>query len=139
MLTGFVSGCFDWTTPGHITLFKGAKSQCDVLHILVADDETVRHYKGENRPILPIEDRVHILQACKYLDVIHILRKLPMDDNQFDLIKKIKPDVYFEGPDQSDKQIQKYLDELSIERVVVPINHPRLSDILYRIKGENNA
>ncbi len=132
MRTGFVSGCFDWMSPGHVRLFRAARTHCDTLHILMADDETIRYYKGPSRPLLTYEERVEILESCRYIDGIHKLHKVKGESNQSELIQKIKPDYYFEGRDATDKEIGQYLDELGIKRVILNTSPLHVSDILER-------
>lgn len=129
---GFVSGTFDWMSPGHVRLFRAARTHCDVLHILMADDETVHHYKGAGRPLLCYRERVEILETCCYIDGIHKLRKLPDDNNQFELIRKIRADYYFEGKDATDRDIQHYLDILDIKRVTLDTAELHITEILRR-------
>ena len=132
MKIGFVSGCFDWMSPGHVRLFRTARTQCDKLHILMADDETVRHYKGVGRPILSYEARTEILESCRYIDSIHKLHKVRGESNQSELIQKIKPDYYFEGADATDKEIGHYLGDLGIKRITLNTPPLHVSDILDR-------
>lgn len=132
MIIGFVSGCFDWMTPGHVRLFKEAKNHCHVLHMLMADDETVTHYKGPSRPLLTYDERVELVSACKYIDEIHKLRKIPEDSNQYELIRSIKPHIYFEGADATDKEIAVYLDTLNINRRTLNTPPLHVSDVLDR-------
>ena len=129
---GFSSGCFDWLSPGHVRLFKEARKHCDVLHILMADDATVRFYKGAARPLLTFSERVELITACRYIDEVHKLRKLPGGSNQFTLIKKIAPHIYFEGADATDQEIQVYLDTLNIKRITLDTPPLHVSDILQR-------
>lgn len=131
-IIGFVSGCFDWTTPAHVKLFRLAKEQCDELHVLMADDETVRYFKGPARPLLSYEERFILVINCQHVDYVHCLRKLPDESNQRDLIQEIQPHVYFEGNDQTDEFIGKYLKEFFIDRVVLSTNLPHVSEYLRR-------
>ena len=129
---GFVSGCFDWLTPGHIRLFQAAREQCDILHMLIADDSTVQFYKGHVRPLLSYEERCELVDACRYIDVVHKLRKVVNYSNQRELIKQIKPHCYFEGADSTDKDIANYLTEFNITRVTLYTEELHVSDILRR-------
>ena len=130
---GFVSGCFDWLSPGHTRLLKEAKSRCNTLHMLMADDQTVRYYKGKGRPLLTFYERVELIHACKYVDKVWELHKLPDFTNQVNLIKcVIKPDIYFEGIDATDKDIQSILTELKIKRVTLNTEPLHIADILRR-------
>ncbi len=131
-IIGFVSGCFDWMSPGHIRLFKEAKRHCNKLHILMADDVTVGYYKGVGRPLLTYEERCEILEGCIYIDEIHKLHKTQDLSNQFELIKKINPHIYFEGADATDKEIGEYLDRLGVLRKMLNTSQLHISDILRR-------
>lgn len=129
---GFVSGCFDWLAPGHVRLFKAARRECDVLHLLMADDATVRHYKGRQRPLLCYAERYELVSACRYIDAIWELQKTPEISNQFALIQRIQPNIYFEGKDATDTEIQPYLSALGIKRVTLDTPELHVSDILER-------
>ena len=132
MKIGLVSGCFDWLAPGHVRLLKAARGRCDRLHLLMADDDTVRHYKGACRPLLTFEERRELAEACQYVDFVHKLRKVPNETNQLQLIGKILPHFYFEGYDATDEDIGEYLIEYGIERVTLYTEPLHVSDILAR-------
>ena len=136
MKKGIVSGCFDWMSPGHVRLFRAARTHCDALHILIADDETVRYYKGIGRPLLTYEERVEILETCRYIDGIHKLRKLPRENNQRELIEKIKPHFYFEGQDATDQEIGAILKDNQIKRITLNTKPLHISDILSRYDAQ---
>lgn len=132
MKIGFVSGCFDWLAPGHIRLLKAAKEQCDILHMLMADDETVQYYKGATRPLLTYSERLELVNACKYVDKVWKLHKVSGVSNQYDLIQAIAPDAYFEGSDATDKEIGVLLHALNVNRITLYTDHLHVSDILSR-------
>ena len=104
--------------------------------MLMANDDTVRFYKGLGRPLLTYSERVELITACQYIDEVHKLEKLPARSNQFDLIKKIAPHFYFEGADSTDNDIQRYLDKLGIERVTLNTPQLHVSEILRRYQYE---
>ena len=66
----WVNGCFDLLHPGHIELFKIAKSLGDKLVVGLDSDKKVRKDKGHNRPINTFQDRKTILESIKYIDVV---------------------------------------------------------------------
>lgn len=131
-MIGFVSGCFDWLTPGHIRLFKEARKHCDVLHMLMADDETVSHYKGITRPLLTYCERLELVRACRYIDHVHKLHKVDGSSNQLALIEEIIPNIYFEGADATDENIDEYLTRLGIGRMALSPKPLHVSQILER-------
>ncbi len=138
MTVGFVSGCFDWLAPGHVKLFQASKEHCDVLHVLMADDETVHHYKGSGRPLLKYAERGVLMEACTYVDAVHKLRKLPNESNQQHLIETITPDIYIEGADATDQDIRTLLHVLGIHRVTVAhaFSDLHIRDILRRYDSQ---
>ena len=103
----WVNGCFDILHRGHIEMFKYAKSLGDRLIVGLDSDEKVRKDKGGDRPINKLEDRMVVLDAIKYIDIV-------LDFNSTDeleyLIKDIKPDIMIIGSDWKDKKIigEKY-------------------------------
>ena len=68
----WTNGCFDIIHPGHIELFKYAKSKGDLLFVGIDSDERVRELKGDSRPINNQEDRKLVIEAIKYVDEVFI-------------------------------------------------------------------
>jgi FAD synthetase len=92
-----VGGVFDILHVGHIHFLKQAKELGDELIVIVAHDETVRRNKRRN-PINPAEDRAELLRAIRYVDEVYIGSPGGID---FELVKRINPDVIAIGPDQT--------------------------------------
>lgn len=84
------SGTFDLFHIGHAQYLERAKSYGDLLIIGVDSDEKVRERKGPHRPIVPEEERVHILSHCRHADVITLKNA---HDPKNNLIKIVSPDV----------------------------------------------
>ena len=68
----WTNGCFDIMHPGHMELFKAAKSLGDRLIVGVDTDEKVALDKGPDRPINNLAYRVAMLEAVKYIDEVHV-------------------------------------------------------------------
>lgn len=98
----FVNGCFDVLHPGHIQLFKYAKSLGDYLIVAIDSDKRVSEMKGSERPIFSQSDRSQTLEAIRYIDVVHIFDSKEDLEN---LLKSIAPDIMIVGSDWKCKEV----------------------------------
>lgn len=96
MITVWVNGCFDILHPGHIELFKVAKSLGDRLIVGVDEDHKVKKDKGDSRPINSLSFRKTMLESVKYIDVV-----LPFGSKEEleNLIELYSPDILLVGGD----------------------------------------
>jgi len=101
-IVGLTCGCFDIIHAGHVDFIEMAKDECDILLVLVNTDESVKELKGNNRPIIPFEQRIKIVNAIKGVDYT---APLP-DKSPARLIKFIKPNVYIKGGDYTEAQLK---------------------------------
>jgi D-beta-D-heptose 7-phosphate kinase/D-beta-D-heptose 1-phosphate adenosyltransferase len=96
MITVWVNGCFDILHPGHIELFKVAKSLGDRLIVGVDEDHKVKKDKGPDRPINPLSFRKTMLESIKYIDVVLPFgSRLELEQ----LIEIYNPDILLVGGD----------------------------------------
>ena len=95
----WVNGCFDLLHPGHIELFKIAKSLGDKLIVGLDSDKKVRNDKGQNRPINTFQDRKTILESIKYIDVVVGFDTRKELEN---LIELYNPDILIDGGEWRD-------------------------------------
>jgi cytidyltransferase-like protein len=91
---GLCGGVFAILHPGHIHFLKQCKSQCDVLVVVVANDERAKR-KGYGF-VLSQDERVALLEAVKYVDVV-----VKGGDDMKEVVEWVNPDVIFLGYDQS--------------------------------------
>ena len=68
MIVVYTSVVCDLLHIGHINLFKKAKELGDKLIVGVISDEGVSRYK--RTPIIPLEQRIAIISALKYVDIV---------------------------------------------------------------------
>ena len=90
------NGTFDILHPGHIQLFKVARSLGDKVIVATDTDEKIKEDKGEHRPVNDLCYRVAMLEAIKYIDVV-----LTFGDRQEleGLIQLYTPDILLLGDD----------------------------------------
>ena len=92
-IIGFTLGCFDLLHIGHINLLQNAKGLCDKLIVGVCSDEYIKNTKG--LPVFSQADRINILKAIKYCDVV-----VPEDTlDKLTLWEKYKFNYLFVGSD----------------------------------------
>ena len=98
---GIVNGCFDIIHSGHLHLFEKAKLFCDKLIILINSDKSVKKLKGNNRPIIRLNERIKFLNMIKCIDQIISFD----EDTPVMMIKKIIPDILFKGSDYKKEDV----------------------------------
>lgn len=96
MKTVFVNGTFDILHPGHIELFKVAKSLGDRLIVATDSDEKIRKDKGPHKPINDLCYRISMLESIKYIDTVLYFEDTRGLEN---LIKLYSPDILLLGND----------------------------------------
>ena len=97
----FTNGCFDILHAGHIQYLKEAKNLGDFLIIGLNSDKSTKLIKGKNRPVNTELDRATVLAALEFADYVVIFE----EDNPFNLINLIKPDILVKGGDWKENEI----------------------------------
>lgn len=94
---GFTSGVFDLLHAGHVDYLEKAKALCDILIVGLNSDASVRAYKGQNRPIVPQDQRLKVVAGLESVDYV-----FPFDErrNQKN-IEALKPHLYIKAGDYS--------------------------------------
>ena len=90
----FVNGCFDILHPGHISLFKYAKSLGDIVLVAIDTDARVMSLKGSSRPINSLKERMLMLESIKYIDKVV---SFDSDKSLEKIVKEYSPDVMIVG------------------------------------------
>jgi len=107
------NGCFDLLHIAHIYNLQESRSLGTKLIICVNTDESVKKYKGEDRPIQKLNERLYMLSSLSCVDFL-----IPFEeDNICRIVQRIKPDIYTKGSDynidtinQSERVIMEGLD-----------------------------
>ncbi len=89
----FTNGCFDIIHRGHTQYLSEARALGDMLVVGVNTDRSVRALKGATRPIVPEDDRAHVLAALSSVDLVCLFD----EDTPLELISAVVPDVLVKG------------------------------------------
>lgn len=99
MIKGFTCGAMDLLHAGHVLMLKECRSQCDYLIVGLQVDPSVDR-PDKHKPVETLEERRIRLEGCKYVDEIMLYNT---EEDLYNLLKKLKPDVRFMGADWKDK------------------------------------
>ena len=92
---GFTNGCFDLLHPGHISLLRQARGQCDRLVVGLNSDASVSRLKGPTRPVQTEMARATVLASLETVNLVVIFG----EDTPLKLIEALRPDVLVKGQD----------------------------------------
>ena len=101
---GWTCGAFDVLHPGHIELFRDAKSKCDYLRVGLQSDPSIDRPE-KNKPIQGVKERFIMLSAIKYIDDIVIY---DTEEELYNILKDRKPDIRINGSDWEGKKFTGY-------------------------------
>ena len=100
----YTSGTFDMLHVNHLKMIEYARSLGDILIVGVNTDELVASYKSV--PIVPFEERIALVKALKYPDIVIPQRNLDHTGK----VKNLHFDVFVVGDDWAGKY--DYLEKL---------------------------
>ena len=89
-------GVFDLYHAGHLNYFEEAKKHGDILIVSLTTDKYVK--KAPNRPYFKFIDRAKVISSIDLVD--YVIKS--DNETSIEIIKFLKPDVYFKGPDYKD-------------------------------------
>ena len=111
---GAISGSFDCLHEGHRYSLNYCSRNVDILFVLINSDESIKTYKGDERPIQNLNERLNYLENfSNHMYFVSFDELIP--NNTLEIIK---PDVYF----------------LSSEWILNPVEKPLLNKIGCEIK-----
>ena len=105
-LVVYTGGTFDMFHSNHLKMIEYAKGLGGTLIVGVSTDELVASYKTP--PIIPFEERIAIIKALKYPDIVIPQRSL----DHTELVKKLNIDVFVVGDDWTGKY--DYLKDMGV-------------------------
>ncbi len=102
-IIGLCHGAFDIVHLGHLNHFNNAKKQCDILVVSITSKRFIK--KGPFQPYNNDTDRSEFLKFLKNIDFIFVDK----NETAIEVIKNLKPDIYFKGKDYIEKDITQNL------------------------------
>ena len=115
------NGCFDVLHLGHLRYLQAARKLGDLLVVAVNSDDSVRQLKGENRPLVPEDERAEMLAGLACVDYVVIFPEL----TPIELLSELKPNIHVKGGDYKLEQlVEREIVEENGGKVVVGINVP---------------
>ena len=108
----YTSGTFDMLHANHIKMIEYARSLGDILIVGVNTDELVESYKSQ--PIIPFDERIALVKALKYPDIVIPQHSL----DHADKVKKLNFDVFVVGDDWNGKF--DYLKDQGVDVIYFP-------------------
>jgi D-beta-D-heptose 7-phosphate kinase/D-beta-D-heptose 1-phosphate adenosyltransferase len=92
------SGSFDLIHLGHVKYLQKAKEFGGVLVVGVDSDAKIRRRKGDDRPMVPQDERLELLAHQRPVDMIYLKGE---DEPRWGLIKAVRPDILVLTEDHS--------------------------------------
>jgi len=121
----YTVGTFDLLHVGHLALLQYCATLGDTVAVGVASDEVVKLYKP-NIPVIPLEQRIEMLQALRCVDIVLPYHKL----DYLSICKEINADIFVIGEDWGrkphNKDVEDYFNEQGKKVVQIKYN-PRNS------------
>ena len=121
----YTVGTFDLLHVGHLALLNHCKSLGNILVVGVASDAVVNMYKP-NVPVVPLEQRVEMLEALSCVDIVRPYHQLEYVSG----CKAVGVDIFVVGEDWGKKphnlDVNNYLRKIGKEITQVTYN-PRTS------------
>jgi D-beta-D-heptose 7-phosphate kinase/D-beta-D-heptose 1-phosphate adenosyltransferase len=88
-------GCFDLLHRGHVAMLEQARLLGDCLIVCINGDASVARLKGRPRPLVPVADRVAVLEALACVDGVLIFD----EDTPVHALDQLQPHIYVKGGD----------------------------------------
>ncbi len=115
------NGCFDVLHLGHLRYLQAARQLGDLLVVAVNSDSSVRELKGENRPLVPENERAEMLAGLECVDYVVIFP----ESTPIELLAELKPSIHVKGGDYKLEQlVEREVVEKNGGKVIVGLNVP---------------
>ncbi len=97
----FTNGCFDLLHVGHIKFLENSRRLGDVLVVALDADASVSRVKGEGRPVIGQEQRLHMLAALASVDYVTLFDSEALPE----ILTALQPDVLTKGSNFPEEEV----------------------------------
>ena len=114
------NGTYDLIHVGHINTLQKAKELGDILVVSINSDDSVKRYKGENRPIVGEKERAKVLAALESVNFVTIFN----EDDILSTLDILKPSIHAKGGTFEPERIAKekeLIESLGGEFTILPM------------------
>ena len=127
-----LNGSFDLLHAGHLEIIYQASLFCDRLLLLLNSDSSIRKYKGCNRPIIALNERLQMAAALEFVDYLTWFD----ETDPRNILSKIAPNVHVNGAEYGAECIEaETVSRLGGKIALVPrIDGLSTSNIIKRIQ-----
>lgn len=136
-------GVFDLLHVGHLNVLTETKKLGDILVVGVDSDDLVKSIKGTSRPIVPLENRMQLVEGLKPVDMVFgvelDLKTRELREEYFqELYGYLNIDVVASGkPDYWSPVQLKICNNLGIQYVVIGDFGGSTSEIIARVASKS--
>lgn len=97
-----INGSFDLLHAGHLHMIHEASKQADILIVALNSDESIKQYKSQTRPIIPLDFRMQMMAALGFVNYVTWFN----ETDPRALLAVIKPDVHVNGAEYGEHCIE---------------------------------
>ncbi|MDX8431139.1 MAG: adenylyltransferase/cytidyltransferase family protein [Candidatus Algichlamydia australiensis] len=97
-----INGSFDLLHAGHLEILFEASLQADQLLVLLNTDESIKNYKGADRPLIPLKYRQQMVAALTFVDYVSSFS----ESDPCKVLEVIRPHVHINGSEYGDDCIE---------------------------------
>ena len=97
-----LNGSFDLLHAGHLYMIHQASLQADCLIVALNTDASIKRYKGPERPIVCLRDRLSMMAALEFVDYVTWFD----ESDPCRILSLIRPDVHVNGAEYGENCIE---------------------------------
>lgn len=128
------NGLFDLVHVGHLRYLEEAATLADVLVVAINDDASARALKGEDRPLVPQQERAELIAGFRCVAVATLFGESTVEV----LLRALVPHVHCKGTDYTAETVpeRETARALGIRVAITgdPKNHAT-RDLIAQIRG----